>query len=139
MKIQNIKTQKEFDHLMSGVNAGVVRLKQVKDGVQFDLGKNIIQYVDFVNYYNFFNKEKHGKDQVLWEMKTKRYVVEVRSHVSAEMIVFANSKEQVLEIAQKDMDESLDKQIRNARPHEFIRNLNGYTEVLKSSIKMEKK
>lgn len=69
------------------------------------------------------------------EPKRNKYLVEVRSHVSAEMIVFANSKEEAWRIADRDMEESLKKMLANTPEHEFVRNRTGYTEAMKSSVK----
>ena len=71
-------------------------------------------------------------------VKRKRYVVEVRSHVSAEMLVFANTKDEAHEIAYRDMKESLEKQIANAPHNPLIRSMHGYTEALKTSVRQLK-
>lgn len=69
------------------------------------------------------------------DVKRNKYVVEVRSHVSAEMLVFANSKEEAWKIADRDMAESLERMLKNAPPHPFLKNRTGYTEALKTSVK----
>lgn len=71
-------------------------------------------------------------------LKKKKYLVEVRSSTSAKMIVFANSKLEAYQIADKDMSESMDKMIRNAKPHEFVSELRGYGEAMKSSVELLK-
>lgn len=71
-------------------------------------------------------------------IKRKKYLVPVRSHVSAEMVVFANSKLEAWEIAEKDMAESLRKQLSTAQPHTFIQSLDGYSEALRTGIKIIK-
>lgn len=69
-------------------------------------------------------------------MKIKKYIVPVRSHVSAEMIVHATSKNEAYSIASKDIEESLKKQLAAAVPRDDIKNLTGYTEAMKSSIEI---
>lgn len=62
--------------------------------------------------------------------------MDVRSSTSAKMIVFANSKLEAWQIADKDMRESMDRQLKNAKPHEFIRDLTGYGEAMKSNVEL---
>lgn len=69
-------------------------------------------------------------------VKEKKYIVEVRSHVSAEMIVFANSKDEAWAIADRDMAESLKRQIQMAPKNPFVRNVDGYSEAMKSTVRL---
>lgn len=68
----------------------------------------------------------------------KKYIVPVRTHVSGDMIVFANSKTEAWSIAEKDMKESLERKLANAEPNEMMENLDGYTEAMKSQVRIAK-
>ena len=70
--------------------------------------------------------------------KKKKYEVDVRSHVNAIMTVFANSREEAVSIALKDMEESMERQLANASPNPFIRDMSGWVEALKTSVKLIK-
>lgn len=70
------------------------------------------------------------------EVKRKKYLVDVRSHTSAKMIVFANSKEEAWKIADQDMRESMKRQLDNAIPNPMIQDLDGYAEAMKSNIEI---
>lgn len=70
------------------------------------------------------------------EIKSKKYSIEVRSHVSATMIVFANSKQEAYKIADIDIRESLQRKLSYAIESKFIKDIDGYAEALKSTIKL---
>ena len=70
------------------------------------------------------------------KIKRKKYTIDVRSHVSGLMTVFANSAQEAWEIASKDMEESLKRQLDQAKPHPLIKDLHGYTKALRTSVKM---
>lgn len=69
-------------------------------------------------------------------IKRKKYLVPVCSIVHANMLVFANSKEEAHKIAQKDMAESMKRQLLNANLHDFIRDIDASTKALTSGIKL---
>lgn len=66
----------------------------------------------------------------------KKYRVEVRSYTSAKMIVYANSKLEAYKIADKDMQDSMKRQLKNAKPDPRISCLEGYAEAMKSNVEV---
>lgn len=71
-------------------------------------------------------------------VKKKKYSVEVRSFTNARMTVFANSKKEAYEIAERDMSESLERMLENQKPHPFLSRVTGYTDAIKSSVEIIK-
>lgn len=71
-------------------------------------------------------------------MKKKIYIVPIRSHVSGDYIIEATSKKEAHEIVSKEMEESLNRLLSQAKPHPQIKNLSGYTEAMKSLIEIQK-
>lgn len=59
------------------------------------------------------------------EVKRHKYEVRTYSHVTALMTVFANSPAEAVEIAHKDMQQSLKRQIENATPNPLVRDIKG--------------
>lgn len=68
--------------------------------------------------------------------KTKRYSVPVRSHVSANYIVWATSKDAANKIVDKEMTASMLRQLKEADPHPAIKNIDGYIETIKFMIEI---
>lgn len=69
-------------------------------------------------------------------MKKKLYSVRVESQVTAERLVEATSKNEAYEIANREMKESMDRQLAGAEPHPQIRNMSGAAWALKSWVKI---
>ncbi len=68
--------------------------------------------------------------------KVKTYSVPIRTHVSADYIINAYSKEDAHKKVAKEMEQSLKRKLKEAIPHPQIRNIDGYTETLKSQIEI---
>lgn len=66
----------------------------------------------------------------------KTYVVPVRSHVSSDYIIAANSKDEAYRLVAEKMKKSMKAQLDNMVPHPQLENTDGYTEVMKSMIKI---
>lgn len=72
--------------------------------------------------------------------QVKTYVVPVRSHVSADYVIQATSKEEANRIVSAEMEASLKKLLKDAKafPRPEIEGLDGYSETIKSMISIRK-
>lgn len=74
------------------------------------------------------------------QVKRRKYLVQVENQTKAKMVVFANSKEEAFKIANRDMNDSFNRQleayVRNPNP--MIRDLTGSGWALKSGIQVIK-
>lgn len=72
------------------------------------------------------------------EVKRKKYYVDTFSVVNATQIVFANSKNEAFEIADREMKESLKRKIEEAPPNELIvdGSLHGRAGATKYTVKL---
>lgn len=69
------------------------------------------------------------------QVKRNQYLVRVENKTRAYMRVFANSEQEAFEIADRDMKQSMQRQIENAVPHEFVQQLEGAAWAVREDIK----
>ena len=67
-------------------------------------------------------------------MKTKIYSVPVSTTTSADYIIEATSKEEAYHLVEKEMEISLQRQMKKVVPHPQIKNLRAYTGVTAKSM-----
>ena len=67
MIIYGISSQKQFDNLWAGYKRGFIEIIQSEFDVGFLKGDHTIWMIDLDKFYDFYSKENHGPNPIIWE------------------------------------------------------------------------